>query len=244
MLSRNLKQCKIGNWWFCTGSGGYMKHICTCQHQYCLQHWSDNERLRSLNPLLSLTPDNQSPNNDYNCYVYKEKLYDKSNCCYHEDYPLVDDDCSSQSSDDSLDQYYLIHNCRLEEPNRLPNNASPQSDAQNRFQGMLHDLILRHKASLQMFDDICHLVNEYTLSQEFSIHTKLQSRISFLRYMEGSHRHTYSGPQIVMSHCTMVKLYQYLCLTWKKCLSVFWLMNSYVECQLLGGLQCTHWRCW
>jgi hypothetical protein len=53
---------------------------------------------------------------------------------------------------------------------------------------MLHDLIMRHKASLQMFDDICHLVNEYTLSQEFSIHTKLQSWNSFLHYMEGSHR--------------------------------------------------------
>ncbi len=38
-----------------------------------------------------------------------------------------------------------------------------------------------------MFDDICHLVSEYTLSQEFSIHTKLQSWKSFLRYMEGSH---------------------------------------------------------
>jgi hypothetical protein len=47
---------------------------------------------------------------------------------------------------------------------------------------------MRRKASLQMFDDICHMVNEYTLSQEFSIHTKLQSWKSFLRYMEGAHR--------------------------------------------------------
>ncbi len=53
---------------------------------------------------------------------------------------------------------------------------------------MLHDLIMRHKASLQMFGDICHLVNKYTLSQDFSIHTKLQCQKSFLRYMEGSHR--------------------------------------------------------
>jgi hypothetical protein len=141
----------------------------------------------SLNPLLSLTTINQSPNNDYNCDLYEDQLYDKNNHCYHEDYPLVDDDCSSQSSDDLLNQYYLIHNGRLEEPNRLPDNASPRSDAQNRFQVMLHDLNMRHKASLQMFDDICHLVNEYTLSQDFSIHTKLQSRKSFLRYMEGSH---------------------------------------------------------
>jgi hypothetical protein len=43
---------------------------------------------------------------------------------------------------------------------------------------MLHDLIMTHKASL----------NEYTLSQDFSIHTKLQCRKSFLHYMEGSHR--------------------------------------------------------
>jgi hypothetical protein len=142
----------------------------------------------SLNPLLSLTTNNQSPDNDYNCDLYDDQSYDKSNCCNHEDYPMVDDDCSSQSSDDSLDQYYLMHNDRLEEHERYLDNASPQSDAQNRFQVMLHDLIMRHKASLQMFDDICHLVNEYTLSQEFFIHTKLQSWKSFLRYMEGSHR--------------------------------------------------------
>jgi hypothetical protein len=101
----------------------------------------------SLNPLLYLTTNNQSPDDDYNCDLYEDQSYDKSNSCYHEDYPLVDDDCSSQSSDDSLDQYYLIQYGRLEEPNHLPNNASPRSDAQNRFQVMLHDLIMRHKAS-------------------------------------------------------------------------------------------------
>jgi hypothetical protein len=53
---------------------------------------------------------------------------------------------------------------------------------------MGHDLIMRHKASLQMFDDICHLVDECTLSQDFSIPTKLQCWKSFLNYMEGSHQ--------------------------------------------------------
>jgi hypothetical protein len=127
----------------------------------------------SLNPLLSLATDNQSPNNDYKYDLYDDQL---CNFCNHEDCPLVDDDCSSQSSDDSFNQYYLMHNDTLEDPERYPNNASPQSDAQNRFQVMLHDLIMRHKASLQMFDDICHLVNEYTLSQDFSIHKKIQCR--------------------------------------------------------------------
>jgi hypothetical protein len=83
----------------------------------------------SLNPLLSLTTDNQSPENDYNCDLYEDQLYDKNNRCYHEDFPLVDDDCSSQRSDDSLDQYYIICNGRLEEPDRLPDNASTRSDA-------------------------------------------------------------------------------------------------------------------
>ena len=173
MLTKDLKLCKICNQWFRAGSGGYTKHIHTCQHQSCLKSLSDNARLMSLKTLLSLTTDNQSPDNDYNCDLYDDQSYGKSNFCNPEDYHLVDDDCSSQSSDDSLNQYYLMHNDMLEDPKHYPDNASPRSDAQNRFQVMLHDLIMRHKASLQIFDDICHLVNEYTLSQEFSIHTKI-----------------------------------------------------------------------
>jgi hypothetical protein len=188
MLTKDLKQFKICNQWFRTGSGGYTKHIRTCQHQSCLKSLSDNKCLMSLNPLLSLATDYQSPNNDYNCDLYDDQSYGKINFCNHEDYPSVDDDCSSQSSDDSLNQYYLMHNDMLEDPKRYPDNASPQSHAQNRFQVMLHDLIMRHKASLQMFEDICHLVNKYTLSQDFSIYTKLKCWKSFLRYMEGSHR--------------------------------------------------------
>jgi hypothetical protein len=206
MSTKNLKQCKICNQWFHTGSGGYTKHIHTCQHQSRLKSLSDNECLMSLNPLLSLTTNNQSPDNDYNCDHYDDQLYGESNFCNHEDYPLVDDDCSSQSSDDSLNQYYLIHNDTLEDSERYPHNASPRSDAQNRFQVMLHDLIMKHKASLQMFDDICHLVNEYTLSQDFSIHTNynVQNHSSITwKVLTG---HTYSGQQVVMSHFTMIKL--------------------------------------
>jgi hypothetical protein len=53
---------------------------------------------------------------------------------------------------------------------------------------MLHDLIMKHKASLQMFDNICNLVNEYTSSPNFLVNTKLQSRKSFLCSIEGSNR--------------------------------------------------------
>ncbi len=131
MSTKDLKQCTICNQWFCIGSGGYTKHICTCQHQSCLKSLSDNEHLMSLNPLLSLTTHSLSPNNDYNCDLYDDQLYGKSSFCNHEDYPLVDDDCSSQSSDDSLNQYYLMRNEMLEDPKHYPDNASPQSNAQN-----------------------------------------------------------------------------------------------------------------
>ncbi len=77
MSSKALKQCKICNRWFCTGSGGYTKHIHTCQHQSCLESLSDNKHLMSLNPLLSLTTDNQSTDNDYNRDLYDDQSYDK-----------------------------------------------------------------------------------------------------------------------------------------------------------------------
>jgi hypothetical protein len=46
---------------------------------------------------------------------------------------------------------------------------------------------MKHKASLQMFDNICNLVNEYTSSPDFLVNTKLQYRKSFLRSVEGSY---------------------------------------------------------
>ena len=47
---------------------------------------------------------------------------------------------------------------------------------------------MKHKASLQRFDDICNLVNEYTSSPEFLVNTKLQSQKTFLCSIEGSYR--------------------------------------------------------
>jgi hypothetical protein len=52
---------------------------------------------------------------------------------------------------------------------------------------MLHDLIMKHKASLQMFDNICNLVNEYTSSPDFLVNTKLQYRKSCLHSAKRSY---------------------------------------------------------
>jgi hypothetical protein len=49
---------------------------------------------------------------------------------------------------------------------------------------MLHDLVMKHRASLQIFDEIYNLVNEYTASPDCSVMTKLPSRKSFLHSIE------------------------------------------------------------
>jgi hypothetical protein len=53
---------------------------------------------------------------------------------------------------------------------------------------MLHNLINKYKASLQMYDKICHLVNKYTSSPNFDCHSKLQSRKSFLKSNEDTNQ--------------------------------------------------------
>jgi hypothetical protein len=69
------------------------------------------------------------------------------------------------------------------------NNPSPQqTNASNWFRVMLHDLVMNHRASLQIFDDICNLVSEYTVSPDFSVMTKVPSRKSLLRSIEETYR--------------------------------------------------------
>jgi hypothetical protein len=91
------------------------------------------------------------------------------------------------SHDDSLEQYYPIHN-HTQDKEKLVCNDSPQlSNAENKFEVMLHDLIMKHKASLKMFDEICISVNQYTSSPDFAVNTKLQSWKSFLHPIDGSY---------------------------------------------------------
>jgi hypothetical protein len=61
----------------------------------------------------------------------------------------------------------------------VSNPRSSQFDAADTFQVKLHDLIMMHKASLQMFDDICKLVNDYTSSPDVSMYTKLKNERRF-----------------------------------------------------------------
>jgi hypothetical protein len=146
------------------------------------------KRPRSSNPLLSITTDYQSPEVDYDCDLYGDQSFDQTNLEVNNDNSITDDDSIISSHYDSLEQYYPIHNHTQDKEDFVCHNSSQQSNAGNRFQVMLHDLIMKHKASLQMFDVICNLVNEYTSSPDFLVNTKLQSRKSFLCSVEGSYR--------------------------------------------------------
>jgi hypothetical protein len=164
-----------------------MKHIQTCQQQVSLQSSTDKKCPRSSYPLLSITTDYQSPEIDYDCDFYRDHSFDQMNLEVNNNDSFTDGDSIISSHYDSLEQYYPIHNHTQDKEEFVCNNAQQRSNARNRFQVMLHDLSRKHEARLQMFDNICNLVNEYTSSPDFSVNTKLQSRKSFLCSIEGSY---------------------------------------------------------
>jgi hypothetical protein len=131
--------------------------------------------------LLSLTTNGHSPNIDYNCNLYIDQYRDDD---YGEDKTSVNKNSDTSGSKDILDNDNINEN-NLQEPFMSVNATSPQqTNATNWFQVMLHDLVMRHKASLQMFDDICNLVNDYTSSPDFFVMLKLESQKSFLCSIE------------------------------------------------------------
>ena len=52
--------------------------------------------------------------------------------------------------------------------------------AVTKFQVLLNDLLIKHKASLLLYDEICHLFKEYTSSPNFDRFAKFKSRRSQL----------------------------------------------------------------
>ena len=162
-----------------------MKHIQHCQPKLTGSSLLDQDPIRLLNPLLSLTTDGHSPNIDCNCDLYIDQYRDYD---YGEDKTSVDNNSNTSGSKDILDNDKINENI-LQEPFMSVNQTFPQqTNVTNRFQMMLHDLVMRHKASLQMFDDICNLVNNYTSSPDFSVMPKLQSQKTFLHSAKETYR--------------------------------------------------------
>ena len=52
--------------------------------------------------------------------------------------------------------------------------------AVTKFQVLFNDLLIKHKASLLLYDEICHLFEQYILSPNFNRFDKFKSRRSLL----------------------------------------------------------------
>ncbi len=94
--------------------------------------------------------DYQSPEVDYAWDLYDDHSFALTNLEDNNNHSFTDGDSINRSHDDSLDQYYPIHNHTQDEEKVVCNNSPQQSNGGNRFQVMLHDLIMKHKASLQI----------------------------------------------------------------------------------------------
>ena len=57
----------------------------------------------------------------------------------------------------------------------------------DQFQVHLPDLMMKHPTSLQLFDDICSLVNDYMSSPEFSATSQMQTGEAFLHSIAHGH---------------------------------------------------------
>ena len=89
---------------------------------------------------------------------------------------FTEDDFGSINSDDNLLDSYEGENI-----------SRPCSTAMSKLQVQLNDLINRHKAPIQLHDDIVHLFNDYISSDNFSKYGKLKTRKSFIKQLESTH---------------------------------------------------------
>jgi hypothetical protein len=128
--------------------------------------------IRSQNPLLSPITNAQSPNIDYNCNLYNDQYADDD---YADDQSSVSYDSNISHTNDIVDTDDINDNNFQEPFMSLNKPPLQQTNASNQFQIMLRDLVIEHRARLQIFDDICNFVNEYTASPDFSVMTKLPS---------------------------------------------------------------------
>jgi hypothetical protein len=102
-----------------------MKHIQTCQQQVSHQNLMDKKCPRSSNPLLSITTDYQSPEIDCNSDLYGVHSFDQTNIEVNNGDSFTDGDSIISSSDNSFEQYYLLHNHTQDEED-IVRKFSPQ----------------------------------------------------------------------------------------------------------------------
>ena len=178
----NLVQCNICQKWY-SNQRGLLIHLGFCKERQTFERSDGNNHLfLGHNPLKSCYDQGEhlDPFAVYEDEFENSSIEHNSTCIEQVEIDSVGDftgdDFGSINSDDNLLDSYEGENI-----------SRPCSTAMSKLQVQLNDLINRHKAPIQLHDDIVHLFNDYISSDNFSKYGKLKTRKSFIKQLESTH---------------------------------------------------------
>ena len=167
------RQCEFCFKRILTRKGAYAKHIRSCSSQQQTAHdHSENNQSKALNPLLSnFCNKTQLSDEEFNTNGIGDSFLEDDFNTNESSYAKKID-INSITTDDSI--------ITSSDRSGSRNSWSRRNPANICFEIMLFQLIMTHRASLAMFDNICKLVDEYTSSPDFSVLSKLSRRKSII----------------------------------------------------------------
>jgi hypothetical protein len=157
--------------WFTTQKS-FKHHIRHCRRTNCEETLNDLG-ISAANPLLS----NFTPGVETN--VFQQSNLTQSYEDEYDDFQKIEGAVESTFDSDG----WVNNNEELKE-DMDDNNSSVQPQIQlmavTKFQVLLNDLLIKNKASLLLYYEICHLFKEYISSPNFDRFAKFKSRRSLL----------------------------------------------------------------
>ena len=171
----NLVQCNICQKWY-SNRHGLLLHLRFCTERHASEQNDTNHHFLDHNPLISCHDQGEH----LNLFAVYEDEFDISS--------IISQNSNFEQEQDNIG----VGGTDLTEDADLPNYGYDDanglcSTAISKLQIRLNDLINRHKAPLQLYDEIVHLINDYISSDNFSKYGKLKTRQSFIKQMELSH---------------------------------------------------------
>ncbi len=150
----------------------FKHHIRYCRRTNC-EETLNNLGIYAANPLLS----NFTPGLETNVFKQSNLIQSYKDEC--EDIQKIDDFVDSTFDSDS----WVNNDEELKEDmDDITSSVWLQIQlmAVTKFQILLYDLLIKHKASLLLYDEICHLFEQYISSPNFDRFAKFKSRRSLI----------------------------------------------------------------
>ncbi len=171
MSTQLNKQCPNCKCWFNTQKS-FKHHIKHCRRTNCEETGNDIG-ISAANPLLSIITPGVETN------VFQQSNLTQSYEDEYEDIQQIKDFVDSTFDSDN----WVNNDEELKED--MDDNTSllqPQIQlmAVTKFQILLNDFLIKHKASLLLYDEICQLFEQYISSPTFDRFAKFKSRRSLL----------------------------------------------------------------